>query len=298
MSHASSTTHPRPLLHAATRSSSLHDLQSALNLARTQSPSTYPTFLRQALTATVRAGSAPLTAYLLDNKHAPLSTLSPGNIGLHPSIQLFETLVSRGFDALVEWLLAHGARVDGGDAFVDGEGYEIEPRPAPLTESCAAMGSVRTWRRIRSAGARVGRRALHRAAGNAAAKGAFGRGDPSSEEESREDGERNGGGEEEVNEQRKRNREAREDMLRFLVDEEGLDVNRLDSDTGRAMHWGTPINYAAQQPKGAGVLLWLLDRGADPRIPGVDGGDAFDNAKTSGSEEIMALLAKWSDRHN
>ncbi|KAI9678378.1 MAG: hypothetical protein M1822_008024 [Bathelium mastoideum] len=302
-------TRPRPLLHSAIRSSSLSDLQSALTLAKNQSSSTYPTFLRQALTTTVRAGSVPLTVYLLDTAHAPLFELTPGAISLHPSIALFETLVTRGFDInatgasnavgkserlidqvigdeeLVTWLLQHGSRVDSGDAFVGGDGYEVEPRPAPLTESCAARGSVATFKRILQEGARVGKRTLHKAAENAAAAGAFN--DRAGERE-------DVGG---IDEGRKWEREMREEMIRFLVEEQGFNVNESDSNMARAMHWGTPISYAAQKREGIGVVRYLLERGADPSIQGADGADAYGNAKVSGSEKIMGVLAEWQDRH-
>ncbi len=46
-------------------------------------------------------------------------------------------------------------------------------------------------------------------------------------------------------------------MVKFLVEEVGLDVNGLDEE-GRPNHWGTPINYAAHASGGKEVVEYLL----------------------------------------
>lgn len=63
------------------------------------------------------------------------------------------------------------------------------------------------------------------------------------------------------------------------------------------MAFGSPINYAAKQQKGAGVVKWLLEKGADPRIRSSYGGeDAMDEeafARVYQCEESLEAIRKW-----
>ena len=92
------------------------------------------------------------------------------------------------------------------------------------------MGS---WRVLKKAGAKSGRRVLHKAAERAARAGA-----------SMKDGANNAGPEpvegvngvtrsgEEVDEQRKQEEEVKraKEILKLLVEEQGLDINAMDTD--------------------------------------------------------------------
>ena len=89
----------------------------------------------------------------------------------------------------------------------------------------------------------------------------------------------------------------RANVLRYLVEEVGLNINQLDSDIPRHFHWGTPINYAAKHSHGARTVAWLLGKGADPTILGLDSGqDAEGIAGFEGSKETVALIQDWKRR--
>lgn len=55
-------------------------------------------------------------------------------------------------------------------------------------------------------------------------------------------------------------------MLRFLVEEAWLDVNRMDTDGLLANHWGPPIASVEKGAGGEDAVRYLLARGADPRL--------------------------------
>ena len=177
------------------------------------------------------------------------------------------------------WLVEHGATVNGGE-----EEYEVEPRPPPLTETCAVLGSVKTLKFLLSHNAKVGRRTLHCAVKEAAATGA----DPSNvspvtDDQAQEKSSEN------------QHRGNREEMLRFLVDELKLDVNAMDSDVAKLHHFGTPLNYAVRQRNGAAVVKWLLQKGADPMLKGLDATmDPKEIAQSKGFSDIVEVFASDS----
>ena len=54
--------------------------------------------------------------------------------------------------------------------------------------------------------------------------------------------------------------------VEVLVEEEWLDVNRMDIDVLLANHWGPPIAHADKGKGGEDAVRYLLARGADPRL--------------------------------
>ena len=86
-------------------------------------------------------------------------------------------------------------------------------------------------------------------------------------------------------------------MLRFLVEEERLDVNRLDTDGQLPNHWGTPVAYAAKGKGGEDAIRYLLARGADPSVSDCWGShDALSLAKFYGNEDVARVLGGESTR--
>lgn len=130
----------------------------------------------------------------------------------------------------MHWCLDHGAIAE-----------DQQPDPyknIPLLEMVAGRNTVDIFRLLRSRGAQLGPRTLHRAVGAAAG--------------SSDDNER---------------LPVRMAMVKYLVDELGLDVNAMDTEGTKPNHWGTPLCYAAQVAHGGEeVVRFLLDRGADPAI--------------------------------
>ena len=89
------------------------------------------------------------------------------------------------------------------------------------------------------------------------------------------------------------------EMVKYLVEELGLDVNALDGGEGRPNFWGTPLCYAAHwQSGGKDVVQYLLDHGADPLIKNTRGdGDSFSIARSSKNKEVMDMLEAWKKSH-
>lgn len=61
-------------------------------------------------------------------------------------------------------------------------------------------------------------------------------------------------------------------MARFLMEEEGWDVNQLDCDEPMSNHWGTAVGYAATGENDTDFIRYLPDKAADPRIKDFWGG--------------------------
>ncbi|KAF5636780.1 uncharacterized protein FTJAE_5976 [Fusarium tjaetaba] len=262
-------------------------------------------FLSSILGRCVRHGSIDLVKYLLESERAPVESLSPLAVAANSSIPLLELLVSHGWDLnkaevyrslkrgdklidlvcddhqLVCWLVEHGARVTDGDVDL----YEVFPQPAPLLETCAVRGSVATFRFLQSKGALLGHRTLHRAAAEAASFGV----DPFTCQEVHDE---TAGDEARI-------RKERAEMLVFLVDEMKLDINAMDSTVPyRAYHWGTPLCYAAVKEKGAHVVRWLLEKGAQPKVETAQNvADAEMLAKLTGCTENARILREWKEIH-
>lgn len=265
---------PRGLITDGVRNHSTIEISHALQLDRSLLPF--------ALSSAVSKGSVPLTEYLLSTERAPVSTLSPLNIATSPSVELLDAVVSAGWDlnqrssdrgagkgprlldlvagneSLVKWCLEHQALVS------DGAEDEDALKYPPLTESVGASGSVSSFKLVRAHEARIGPRTLHRAAESAATCATA-------------------------------DKPERMAMLRFLVEEEQLDVNRMDTDRQLPNHWGTPVTYAAKGKGGGDVVRYLLARGADPTVKDCWGThDALSLAEFYGNENVARVLRGWT----
>ena len=274
-SNAAKPVSPRRLITEGIRNGSTEEIAHALQLDRTLLP--------YALSTTVWRGSVPLTTYLLNDEHAPIETLRVSSVLQEPTIELLDVLVSAGWDLnqrspssgpgmvgrfldgvvhderMVRWCLEHGAEVSDGKENEDGYRYR------PLTELAAAVATVSCFKLLRVHGAQFGRKTLHQAVKGAAW---------CSPEEKHE----------------------RMAMLEYLVNEERLDINQLDTDDQLAGHPGTPIMYAIDRAGGADVVSWLLEHGANPRIKdSLDGQDALDLAERRGNEEVKSVLRQWNE---
>ncbi len=230
-------TSPRRLITDGIRNQSTAEISNALQLDRSLFPF--------ALFSAVCKGSVPLTAYLLTTERASVNTLTPLIIATKPSVKLLDTVVSAGWklnqrspdkgagkgkrlldlvawnENLVKWCLKNGAQIS------DGAKDEDALRNPPLTECVAASGTISIFKLLRANNARIGRRTLHRAAESAATCNAADKAEKMA-------------------------------MLRFLVEEKGLDVNRTDTDGQLPNHWGTPVAYAAKGKGGEDVIRYLL----------------------------------------
>ncbi|KAJ3549226.1 hypothetical protein NM208_g622 [Fusarium decemcellulare] len=308
--------HPRRMINEAVREHSLLQLVDALEsvkanpLPNSSIRQLLPSVLRQC----VRHGSVDLVRYLLTYEKTPVKSLSPLTVSANPSIALLELLLAHGWDInkaeaggplsrahklidlvcnddhLVRWLVEHGARVADGEV----DDYGLFPQPSPLLETCAVKGSVTTFRYLQDEGALLGRRTLHRAVGEAASFGT----DPFTDGQQDYDVETCRDAEYEPCQDRARRRE-RAEMLLFLVDEMKLDINAMDSVVAnRAYHWGTPLCYAAVQEKGASVVRWLLEKGAQPMVKIAQNvADSEMLAKTTGCRENARILREWKQAH-
>jgi hypothetical protein len=265
---------PRAIINAGIKNNSIDEVSHGLRLA--SSPKAYHDLLSSALFGAVYNGSATVTQYLLSEEKAPLDTLTPLTVATSPSPELLSILVSHGWDlnqrspdrgagpsqrlldlicddeVLVRWCLEHGASVD------EDPNTNDPIRCPPLLENVAAMGTTTTFQLLREQyGAKLGRRTLHRAVASAAQSA-------SSE---------------------------RMEMVRYLVDELGLDVNQMDTDGQLPNHCGPPLCYAAKGSQGEEVVRFLLERGADPKIKDCWGNhDALSLAKLHKNQIVLGIL--------
>lgn len=247
-----------------------------------------PALLSSALSTAIDAGHVAVVRYLLEKEHASAKGLNPLTVARNASIELLQLLVDHDFDlnkpairvpgpgrggyllqrlchdeALVRWCVERGAKVDG---------MVVEPYTnPPLLQSVASLGTVEIFKYLREKGAKIEGRILHVAVGNVGS-----------------------------NTQSPDRLEKRMGMIKYLVDEVGLDVNELDSEEPMGNYWGTPICYAAHNPHDcAEVVSFLLERGADPYIKeAMDGTyDAFSYAKDANNTEILKMLEEWKSKH-
>ena len=130
---------------------------------------------------------------------------------------------------LVRWCLAHGASVL--------DPPDLNPLwTRPLLEEAATYASLETFKLLQQHGAELTTRVLHRAVESAA----YASGDKV---------------------------EDRIAFVRYLIEEEGCDVNALDVEEGNQFpnHWGTPMAYAAhvshggEEGSGREVVRYLLE---------------------------------------
>jgi hypothetical protein len=295
----------RDAITAAISEDSVARLKPLLDMARSSTRPVYPVKVRQMLSAALEHRAGAVLAHLLEKENAEIATLSTFQISENVSLELLEVLLGHGWDIdsrdedgkrlidwlcadekLVRWLVDHGAKIDNED--VDDEDESTHPRP--LLETCARFGSLSTFKYLQGCGAKLSRRTLHLAA----SAGAFVGADPGkllSEEvrlaASKED------------DQVVESRGNVEDILRYLVRDMKLDVNALDTDVPRGIHYcGTPLNYAAKEKRGAGVVKWLLENGADCNIKSLGGNgepemDAKGYAEWMGCTRVLETLKAW-----
>lgn len=151
--------------------------------------------------------------------------------------------------------------------------------PEPVLETCARVGSLALFKLLQDRGTQMTKRVLHKAAQGAASVGA----DSSMTYRS-------------LTLKRFQNQV---DVLHYLLSDYKRDINDLDDDigdpVGRFGYWGTALNYAASEARGAKVVSWMLDRGADPRT-GKAGGkfDAVWAAKFQGNFEVLFEVKRWT----
>ncbi|KAJ4288502.1 hypothetical protein N0V90_011738 [Kalmusia sp. IMI 367209] len=294
MSHSiAPNSSPQERVNTAINADSTSQLLAALESAASGSITAFQELLNSSLAAAVSKGSVELTKCILD-EGAEVSALNIFDVASRPSIALFEVLNSYGYNfnqqgakdsimkgrsliykvlhdaTIVEWLINHGASVDIGE-----EQYEVEARPPLLLETCAALGSVSSFKRLKDHGAKVPRRALHVAVGEAAALGANPNNILQKDSVEIED---------------EKHKIDREEMLRYLVDDLRLDVNALDCDEYKFKFWGPPLNYAAKEQNGGAVVHWLLGKGADPNNSSTGGMTTEQMAKTYNAKEVLMIL--------
>lgn len=161
----------------------------------------------------------------------------------------------------MRWSLEHGASVEE-DPKAD---WFLCPT---LLETAARAGSLRTFKLLQDRGAKMGERTLHMAVGSAAT---------SSGEDTR----------------------IRMEVVKYLVEELGIDVNQMDAEEKVPDRWGTPLCYAAKgYPHDGGevVTQYLLAKGADLYIKDIYGiHNAFTLAK--GNKVVTRVLKEWKEQN-
>ncbi|KAI1370075.1 hypothetical protein F4677DRAFT_439390 [Hypoxylon crocopeplum] len=296
---------------SAVETNSVADLRESLSLAQEFLPkfdTDYIQFRDEVFSSVLSIHSLPLLTYMLDNEGVPISAVTPNSVFSWASKPLIEVLVTRGWDVnaqdnsafagkrlidylirtrygkedLARWLVEEkGAAVDGGQ---DVPNHSRHAQPPPILETCAAFGTVSMLKFLEGKGAGPSRRMLHVAAEVAAGRGA----DPDSDHPAQGPG--------------ADAKDASVEMLRYLVDERGLDVNGIDSGAPPGLantSWGTPLCYAARCRDGAPVVRWLLKKGADPSIKRPHSSmDALACAREAGCDEVLNVLEDWQRTRN
>ncbi|OTA98040.1 hypothetical protein M426DRAFT_326297 [Hypoxylon sp. CI-4A] len=293
------------LSQSAIERESIPDLRKALVLARTYFPkfeTDYDQFLEEVFGDVINRHSIPLIEYMLEHENVSVVAVKPVLLFQWASKPLIESLLAHGWDIntqdspafngnrlinylikarygkedLPRWLVEEkGATID--DTESDSSDGDSARRP-PLLETCAAFGTVSTFKFIEQKGAHASQRMLHVAVEIAASNGA----DPD-KDTSTDDVHTNA-----------KSRIA--EMLRYLVDERQLDVNAMDIDVPHLnvtnTHWGTPLCYAARYQNGVPVVRWLMKRGADPTFKNPYSGlDSIACAREAKCEDVVAALS-------
>lgn len=255
----------------------LEDVRHAINWAAEKSPTILAETLKRGIQSACRELDEEITLYLVAEANAPLEQIDPWHLHFMSSLPLWEALIERGWDInrrstkqsglryrlidfvcnrerFVVWLIDHGAQLD--------DGEKDTCQCPPLLQSVAGQGILSLYKRLQEMGAPHGPRELHLAV----------------KESSRF--------------------RPHMDMVRFLVDEIGCDVNQLDGDeyfnyghTNMAI--GPPLWWAIQDSKGGeAAVQFLLERGADPCLNGMD---LSKDAEERGNQGVLAVLQEWKN---
>ena len=190
----------------------LTEVLNGIKAAFTNNPQKDQELLAWSVRRAVYNGNTEILRHLLEHEGAHPDRLPPGMVALSASIPLLQILFDHGWDinqsdgalgggkillqyvcgdeSLVHWCLDHGALVE--------DRHPDPYRCPPLLELVAARNTVEIFKLLQSRGAQLGPRTLHYAASAAA---------------SHHDDEL---------------RAIRMAMVKYLVDEFGLDVNVMD----------------------------------------------------------------------
>ena len=285
--------HATTIINAGCASKSLEDVKHGLSLAVQAPPDVYQRTLTRALRTALQEKATEIALYLITEAKAPLD-IDPLLIRLSGSKRVLSAIVEHGWninrreqtfvlsakayappfyqrlldfalldEETVRYCVDHGARVD--NEYDRNDGYDGDVpdgyRFPALLETAAATLSVPRFKMIQDLGAPTGPRMLHKALERITIDADWGRkGDHGLE------------------------------MILFLVDELGQDVNAVDC------MGCPPINYAIGRNGNVAVLRVLLERGADPlwkstwwRVNAIDLANFFKN------EEAIDMLEQWKD---
>ncbi|KAH7148330.1 ankyrin repeat-containing domain protein [Dactylonectria macrodidyma] len=290
-------------LEAAIQAGSVTQLEAAIENACLPENAVSPVhnILCDTLRNCVRHGKAELVSYILEKhelEYDITSRVSSLDVWRHFSIPTIRMLLARGWDInqpdldagssaprlidlavgnedRLRWIVEHG-------------GARVEDRPDPqihgatrLLEICAINGTVSTFKFLQSKGAQIAPNTLHCAVQAAAKEGL----DPDARTDSAADP---------GDDAKAKSNQERIEMLRFLVDNLGLDVNAYDAKIAVYQEeFGTPLHYAASRECGEAVVKWLLNRGAKPTIKNKQGVDVEDHAKARNFEKIVGIIQGW-----
>ncbi|OCK77452.1 hypothetical protein K432DRAFT_247397, partial [Lepidopterella palustris CBS 459.81] len=265
--------------------------------------------LSQAIRVSIRRNAKDVLTYALD--HGAKVPARSGLVLDDPQIQTLDILVAHGWDInarhcgdqpflwkavlhgdgdLITWCLDHGSTTVPKDLGLDSDDEWRQDMNAcpPLLEIAASQCTVATFELLRSRGAQLGYRALHKAASAAIDHGNGGEGRPDM-----------------LDKDRAKLHSERIAMVVHLVDTVGLAPNALDQPNGWVLgnHWGTPLCYVAHNNPNwdcSDVVTFLLRKGADPwratepdRSTGIPAHTAVDVAKRSNYQQFLSIVDEW-----
>lgn len=278
--------HPAGLVANGCIRNSLEDVRHGINWAAETSPEVLTEALKRGISGAFQAENEEIVMYLVTEANVPMEEINPYQLSIIQSLSLWEAVVQRGWDInqrtkshgglclrlrLIDFVCYKGDLVewllDHGATVDDGEKDTV--KCPPLLQSEAARGLVSIYKRLQELGAPHGKRELHLAVERASGPRPY------------------------------------MEMVRFLVDEIGRDVNELDgdeyfNDRDSAISVGPPLWWAVQKSEGGEeVVRFLLERGADPYLvganPDLPGHDLFTIAERQGNEGALAVLQEWKD---
>lgn len=255
----------------------LEDVRRGVEWAAEKSPRDLADALQRGIRGAIRGLDEEITFYLVTETEAPLEDVDPWHLYFMKSLCLWEALIKRGWDInrrstraphniryrlidfvcnredLVDWLLDHGATLDDGE-----KDTCLTP---PLLQTVAEKGSVDLYKRLQELGAPHGPRELHLAVRTSCFR-------------------------------------THMTMIRFLVDEIACDINQLDGDeyfnvSYTDMFYGPPLWWAIRDSTGGeDAVRFLLQRGADPYLNGMDFMKDAERAKNHG---VLEVMQEWKD---